>query len=151
MTKGATPRHSRSARKSAPPLTKAETLARVRSRDTSPELAVRSLLHRLGYRFRVHVADLPGTPDIAIKRRRAVILVHGCFWHQHTGCKLARLPRSRPEYWLPKLRRNVERDASNEARIVEAGYKVLIIWECEVRDPAMADRLERFLGAPQFA
>ena len=143
-------RLARTARSGARPLTKAEILARVPGRDTSPELAVRSLLHRLGYRFRIHVRSLPGTPDIAIKRRKAAIFVHGCFWHQHPECKLGKLPRSRPEYWLPKLRGNVERDAAVEARLVAMGYKVLIVWECEVNEPGLADRLSRFLGSPRL-
>src|SRR5690348_2216170 len=92
------------------PLSKSEIMASIRSRDTRPERVTRSVLHGLGYRFRVHVRDLPGSPDIAVKRRRLAIFVHGCFWHMHRGCRLARLPKRNLAYWEPKLLRNIKRD-----------------------------------------
>lgn len=105
----------------------------IRKRDTKPEIRVRRLLHSLGYRFRLHRRDLPGTPDIVLPRLKKVIWVHGCFWHQHRGCALARLPKSRLDYWLPKLRRNAERDEENQARLAAAGWEALVVWECETR------------------
>lgn len=106
----------------------------IRKKDTKPELIVRRLLHAMGYRFRLHRRDLPGTPDIVLPRYRAVIQVHGCFWHQHAGCRHANLPRSRTSYWWPKLARNVQRDARAEQALHALGWRVLILWECELRD-----------------
>jgi DNA mismatch endonuclease (patch repair protein) len=119
----------------------------IRKVDTKPELIVRRLAHALGLRFRLHRRDLPGTPDLAFPRHRKVVLVHGCFWHQHEGCRLARQPRSKPDYWLPKLARNVERDRLVEARLAELGWEPLVIWECETRNADLIrERLARFLG-----
>jgi DNA mismatch endonuclease (patch repair protein) len=119
----------------------------IRKVDTKPELIVRRLAHALGLRFRLHRRDLPGTPDLAFPRHRKVVLVHGCFWHQHDGCRLARQPRSKPDYWLPKLARNVERDREVEARLAELGWEPLVIWECETRKADLIrERLARFLG-----
>lgn len=122
-------------------------MARIRKRDTKPELVVRRCVHRLGYRFRLHRADLPGTPDLVFPVLRKVILVNGCFWHQHTcqlGCKA---PRTRQEYWIPKLARNVTRDRSTHAELADLGWAVLVVWECETRDDAsLANRLHAFLG-----
>lgn len=118
----------------------------IRKADTRPELVVRRLAHALGFRFRLHRRDLPGCPDLVFPGRRKVILVHGCFWHQHAGCRLARQPKTRPDYWPAKLARNVERDAQVRERLVEAGWEVLIVWECETRDvAALAEKLESFL------
>ena len=110
-------------------------MQRNRRSDTKPEMIVRRLAHRLGYRFRLHRKDLPGTPDLVFPSRRKVIMVHGCFWHQHPGCKLAKLPRLRPEYWLPKLKRNVERDARNLEHLRREGWTPHVVWECETRTP----------------
>lgn len=121
-------------------------LSAVRKKDTKPELIVRRLLHAMGYRFRLHRRDLPGSPDIVLPRYRAVILVHGCFWHQHAGCRHGNLPRSRTEYWLPKLRRNIERDQRAEASLKALGWRVLVLWECELRGSAdLRSRLSAFL------
>ena len=108
-------------------------MRRITKTDTKPEFAVRRAAHRLGYRFRLHRRDLPGTPDLVFPRLRKVILVHGCFWHQHVGCRLARQPKSRPDYWLPKLERNRKRDAETQAALRELGWDVLVVWECQVR------------------
>lgn len=114
--------------------------------DTGPELVVRRLTHALGLRFRLHRRDLPGTPDLVLPRHRAAILVHGCFWHQHEGCRLARQPKSRLDYWLPKLARNVERDREAHAALEAAGWRCLTVWECETRDTeALRETLRRFL------
>lgn len=103
----------------------------VRKKDTRPELAVRKALHAQGFRFRLHRDDLPGTPDIVLPRHRAVVLVHGCFWHQHPGCRHANVPQTRESYWLPKLRRNLERDARVLAELQALGWRVLVVWECQ--------------------
>lgn len=118
----------------------------IRKKDTGPELAVRRALHRMGYRFRLHRRDLPGSPDIVLPRHGAVILVHGCFWHQHVGCRHGTVPRVRQDYWIPKLTRNVERDAQARAALEALGWRVLVLWECEIGDAdALADQLSRFL------
>lgn len=121
----------------------------VRGKDTKPELAVRSALHRAAYRFRLHRADLPGCPDLVFPTRRKVIFVHGCFWHSHAdqGCRRARVPASRREYWSEKLERNRSRDADNLSRLTALGWSVLVIWECELRDAdALFTRMRAFLG-----
>jgi DNA mismatch endonuclease, patch repair protein len=121
-------------------------MRRIRSKDTSPEIALRSLVHRLGYRFRLHRKDLPGKPDLVFPSRRKVIFVHGCFWHQHAGCKEGRVPGSRREYWEPKLRRNQERDAASQASLKGQGWRSLTVWECELKDtPSVLKRVKRFL------
>lgn len=134
------------------PAQRSRIMARVRDRDTTPEKAVRSLLHRLGYRFRLHRKDLPGKPDIVLPKHRAVILVHGCFWHQHPGCKAAKRPASNTEYWTRKLDRNVVRDEHNLAQLAYLGWRVLVVWECELRDAdRLQARLTRFLEQPAAA
>jgi DNA mismatch endonuclease, patch repair protein len=121
-------------------------MASIKKKDTRPELLVRRIAHRLGYRFRLHRADLPGTPDVVFPRYRAVINVHGCFWHRH-DCRLAgKLPSRRAEYWLPKLKRNVERDAANRRELRKLGWRSLVVWECETRDlEALTRRIRVFL------
>lgn len=116
------------------PAQRKRTMSAVRSSDTKPEIVVRRLLYRMGYRFRLHRKDLPGVPDIVLPKFKTVILVHGCFWHQHSECKHARRPTSRREYWDPKLDKNVERDVRNRLALESLGWKVLVIWECKTRD-----------------
>lgn len=118
----------------------------IRKTGSKPELLIRRLAHKLGYRFRINRRDLPGTPDIVFPRRRKIIFVHGCFWHRH-DCNLAgRVPRVRTEYWGPKLDRNVERDRAARATLEGAGWRVLTIWECEIADVvALEQRLRAFL------
>lgn len=119
----------------------------IRSKDTGPELRVRRLAHRLGYRYRLHRADLPGTPDLVFSGRKKVIFVHGCFWHCHPGCRRARKPKSRLDYWIPKLERNVQRDRDCLAKVTAAGWQALVLWECETDNEAkLAERLLAFLG-----
>ena len=121
-------------------------MRRIRKTDTKPELRVRRLAHAMGFRFRLHRRDLPGTPDLVFPRLHKVIQVHGCFWHQHPGCRLARMPKSRLDYWAPKLERNHERDADAHAKLVSLGWDVLVIWECETEiEDALAARLSSFL------
>ena len=114
---------------------RSERMSRIRDRDTKPELLVRRLVHRMGYRYRLHRRDLPGIPDMVFPRRKKAIFVHGCFWHRHSepSCKMARLPKSRRDYWEPKLAGNRHRDKDNQTRLRELGWDVLVIWECEVR------------------
>lgn len=127
------------------------TMAQVKDRDTRPERVVRSLLHRLGCRFRLHRADLPGKPDIVLPKRRTVIFVHGCFWHRHAGCRRATMPASNTEYWKRKFSRTVARDAQNTLRLERSGWRVLVVWECELKDmEALSARLSRsFTALPQ--
>ena len=122
---------------------RSRVMRRIRKTDTEPEMSVRRLLHRKGYRFRLHRADLPGTPDIVLPKHRTVVLVHGCFWHQHS-CPLGKKPKSNLSYWLPKLRRNIERDANNRAALLDKGWKVITVWECETQD---AEALEHKLAS----
>jgi DNA mismatch endonuclease, patch repair protein len=122
-------------------------MARIRSKDTSPEIVLRKLIHGLGYRFRLHRKDLPGKPDLVFPSRRRVIFVHGCFWHQHPECREGRVPGSRLEYWGPKLRRNQERDAASQAALRGQGWRCLTVWECELKDTAgVLKTVKRFLG-----
>ena len=105
-------------------------MSRIRSRNTSPELRVRSFLHSAGFRFRLHEKKLPGCPDIVLPKYETVIFVHGCFWHRHSGCRLAYTPKTRVEFWQEKFRQNVERDRKKEKQLLESGWKVLTVWEC---------------------
>ena len=109
-------------------------MAAIRHRDTKPEMVVRRIVHALGYRYRLHRRDLPGTPDLVFPGRRKVIFVHGCFWHRHADCKLARLPKSRQEFWVPKLEQNRLRDEAALAELGRLGWTSMVIWECEIRD-----------------
>lgn len=116
------------------------------SKGSKPELAVRRMVHRLGYRFRLHRRDLPGTPDLVFASRRAVMFVHGCFWHRHEGCSLARLPKSRLEFWRPKLDKNKARDARKISELKATGWRVGVVWECQLGDKdALETRLRAFL------
>lgn len=127
-------------------------MALVKGKNTGPEMVVRRIVHGLGYRYRLHRRDLPGKPDIVLPRLRKAIEVRGCFWHQHPNpaCWRSRLPKSRPEFWLPKLRRNVERDQENLEALAAAGWEVLVVWECETataRHRKLAERLASFLAS----
>lgn len=123
-------------------------MALVRGKDTKPELLVRRLVHGLGYRYRLHRRALPGTPDLVFPGCGKVIFVHGCFWHRHHGCALARLPKSRGEFWLPKLQGNAERGGRNVRALRRLGWGVMTIWECQLRDiPRLLSRIRRFLDA----
>lgn len=125
-------------------------MALVRGKDTRPELLVRRMLFARGYRYRLHRGDLPGTPDLAFPGRRKVVFVHGCFWHRHGGgCRLARLPKSRVEFWEEKLSGNRLRDERNQRALVALGWGVFVVWECELDDAdAALERLVRFLEEP---
>lgn len=123
-------------------------MSRIGGKDTAPELVVRRLLHALGYRFRLHRRGLPGTPDIVFPSRRRVIFVNGCFWHGH-GCKIGHPPKSRPEFWLPKLERNRSKDARNRRALRNSGWGVLTIWQCQsISRGRLEAQLLSFLGPP---
>jgi DNA mismatch endonuclease, patch repair protein len=130
------------------PAERSEIMARVHSKNSRPELVVRKLVFSLGYRYRLHAKDLPGSPDIVFRKLERVIFVHGCFWHRHAACALARLPKSRLDFWLPKLEGNRNRDEKNKRALLRRGWKVLTIWECQIeaRD-RLAARIRRFLDA----
>jgi len=122
-------------------------MSRIRGKDTKPEMAVRRLVHGMGFRYRLHRRDLPGSPDLVLPRHRKVILVHGCFWHSHAGCRAGRVPASNTGFWEPKLRRNAERDAASEEALRRAGWAVLVVWECQTKKAAdLGDRLGAFLN-----
>ena len=129
---------------------RSENMRRIRSKGTLAELAVRRLVHAMGFRFRLHLPTLPGKPDLVLPRLRRIIEVRGCFWHQHTGCVDSHTPKSHVGYWYTKLRRNVQRDKHNLRALRKLGWRVLTLWECEVKElPArsLRSRLRRFLGA----
>lgn len=122
-------------------------MSRIRSRDTAPELAVRKVLYRMGYRYRLHSTAVPGKPDIVLKKFKSVIFVHGCFWHRHPGCKFAYTPKSREEFWTKKFELNVRRDEVVKKQLSELGWRNLIIWECETKSRDIIENLLRgFLG-----
>ncbi len=121
-------------------------MAKIGSRDTAPEIAVRRALHRLGFRFRLHRRDLPGRPDIVLPKHRVAVLVHGCFWHRHQDCRFAYRPKSRVEFWERKFEKNLERDRRVTLQLRDAGWTVCVVWECETHDPVGVDaRLRRML------
>lgn len=117
------------------PKDRGERMGRIRPKDTTPEVAVRTFVHTLGFRYRLHDRSLPGCPDLVFTARRKVIFVHGCFWHRHNRCAMARLPKSRLDFWLPKLEGNKRRDARKRRALTRLGWSSLVIWECELRDP----------------
>lgn len=123
-------------------------MSRIRSKDTKPEVAVRSMIHRLGFRFRLYRRDLPGTPDIVLPAHKAVVFVNGCFWHGHY-CKRGKMPKSRVAYWRVKIAANRKRDERARRRLRRLGWKVVVVWECALRQPAALERrLLRVLRAP---
>lgn len=131
------------------PEVRSRIMASIRSKNTGPERAVRSALHALGYRFRLHRSDLPGTPDLVFPARRKVIFVHGCFWHNHPHCPLARVPHSRVDYWRRKLSTNVARDARDQQALGSLGWEVITVWECELGDfETLLSRVRSFLDSP---
>ncbi len=117
----------------------------VKNKNTSPEILVRKKIYRLGYRYRIHYKKLPGSPDVVFVGRKKVIFVHGCFWHWH-GCKRSRMPETNSEYWETKIKRNQERDAKNYQDLINMGWNVLIIWECEIKNKIeLSERLVNFI------
>lgn len=126
-------------------------MAQVKGRDTRPEKAVRSLLHRMGCRFRLQRADLPGKPDIVLPKYRTVIFVHGCFWHRHADCRRATMPATNIDYWTRKFARNTARDEKNKIALENDGWHVFVVWECELKDlTALQARLLDYFNKPRF-
>lgn len=122
-------------------------MGHVRGKNSKPEMVVRRLAHGLGYRFRLHCRNLPGTPDLVFPKLRKAIFVHGCFWHRHQGCYRTTTPKTRADYWASKFERNVKRDALKETQLRASGWDVLVVWECETFDPdVLADRLTAFFS-----
>ncbi|WCP73616.1 very short patch repair endonuclease [Sphingomonas hankookensis] len=122
-------------------------MAKIRGKNTRPELVVRQTLHAMGYRFRLHRRDLPGSPDIVLSRYRTVVFVHGCYWHRHVGCARSTVPQTRQDFWQTKFARTVERDRSQAERLVAAGWNVAVIWECETRNrETLQSRLLKVFG-----
>ncbi len=110
-------------------------MSRIRGKDTKPEIAVRKMLHAAGFRYRLHVKDLPGKPDIVLPKWKTVIFVHGCFWHRHVGCGRCTTPTNNRDYWLEKFNRNVERDEQQRCELVALGWNVIVLWECNLKVP----------------
>lgn len=128
------------------PKERSQIMAKVRGKDTKPEIKVRSLIHRLGYRFRLQRKDLPGKPDIVLPRHRKVVFVHGCFWHGHKHCKHAERPKSNTDYWNTKIDRNIKRDKKSVKELVDRGWEVLTIWECQTKSmDKLSALLDEFL------
>jgi DNA mismatch endonuclease, patch repair protein len=130
------------------PMARSLLMQSIHSKDTGPELVVRRMIHAMGIRYALHRRDLPGCPDLVLAPRRKVIFVHGCFWHSHTSsrCRLARLPKSRRDYWLPKLASNRKRDEKVKRALRKLGWKILVVWECQLRDKEqLKNKLWRFL------
>ena len=113
---------------------RSRNMSAIKSKNTKPEIAVRKLLHSMGYRFRLHRKDLPGSPDIVLPKYKTVIFVHGCFWHRHENCKYASTPKTRQEFWEAKFRDNINRDKLNQENLSSKGWKIIIVWECEIKD-----------------
>lgn len=125
---------------------RSENMRRIRNKDTKPELRIRRMIHGMGYRYRLQGKNLPGRPDLVFTRKKKVIFVNGCFWHQHENCKISRIPKSNIEYWVPKLQRNVERDRAVQTNLEFLGWTYLVIWECEIKDPLpLAEKIKKFL------
>jgi DNA mismatch endonuclease (patch repair protein) len=129
------------------PERRSENMRQIRAKKTAPEITVRRLVHSMGFRYRLHVAHLPGKPDLVLARLKKIVEVRGCFWHQHEGCLDSHIPKSRVDYWGPKLQRNQQRDRENSQALRSSGYHVLIVWECETKNETrLTAKLTRFLS-----
>lgn len=129
--------------------TRSRMMSGIKGKNTKPELMVRRYLHGRGLRYRLHGANLPGRPDIVLPRYRVVVFVHGCFWHQHSGCRYATMPSSRTNFWQNKLAQNVARDLYQINALIDLGWRVLVVWECELRGskPRLEELYEEIVGA----
>jgi len=126
---------------------RSERMAKIRSRDTKPELQVRKIIHGMGYRYRLHRRDLPGTPDIVFPSRKKVVFIHGCFWHRHTNCKIGHIPKTKQEFWIHKLEENAKRDQINIKKLKSLGWESLVIWECQIKHTdQIIEKIRQFLG-----
>lgn len=126
--------------------TRSYNMSRIRSKDTKPEMLVRRFLHKNGFRYRLHVKDLPGKPDIVLPKYKTLIFIHGCFWHGHKGCKYFVVPKTRTDWWLEKIGRNVENDKLSKSLLLIAGYTVIDIWECELKPILINEALTNLLA-----
>ncbi len=125
---------------------RSERMSRIHAKDTGPELAVRSLVHKMGFRYRLHSRELPGCPDLVFPHRKKVLFVHGCFWHRHNNCRNNRTPKTKLSFWLPKLNANKKRDQKNQTRLKSMGWKSCVVWECELKNKEiLAKRIEIYL------
>ena len=125
---------------------RSENMRRIRDKNTTPEMAVRKMLHSLGYRYRLHVKELPGKPDLVFPSRRCILMVHGCFWHGHKGCRESRMPQSNQDYWVAKLEKNYARDRVHLRALRRLGWRVMVVWECQTENQSKIEpRLIRFL------
>ncbi len=124
---------------------RSEIMRRVRSKDTKPEMAIRIALHRAGYRYRLHAKELPGKPDLVFPARRAALFVHGCWWHGHSCKRGQRAATNNAEYWNAKINRNIERDKAAKRNLRRLGWRVIEVWECEIKNPKTLNRIKRFL------
>ena len=113
---------------------RSRNMSAIKSKNTKPEIKVRKVLHSMGYRFRLHSKDLPGSPDIVLPKYKTVIFVHGCFWHRHQNCKYASTPKTRKEFWNKKFNENINRDKINQENLSSKGWKIIVVWECEIND-----------------
>lgn len=128
------------------PEKRSNIMSRVKGRDTGPEKVIRSILHAMGYRFRLHEKRLPGKPDIVLPRHQRVVLVHGCFWHGHQGCNRSKRPKSNVDFWNRKIDGNIRRDVENQEKLRTAGWKILTVWQCQIRDrERLQNRLRDFM------
>ena len=126
---------------------RSRNMSAIKSKNTKPEITVRKLLHSMGYRFRLHKKDLPGSPDIVLPKYKTVIFVHGCFWHRHQNCKYASNPKTRREFWEKKFKENIERDKKNQEKLKNLGWKTKIVWECEIKkQDKLIKKIEDFLN-----
>lgn len=133
------------------PEERSRMMGKIKGKNTKPEMVVRSLCHAMGLRFRLHRKDLPGSPDMVFPKYRLCLFVHGCFWHRHPGCKYAYTPKTRLDFWLPKLQRNVERDREKEEALRALGWRVEVVWECETKDLArLQDILLKTFNSGEF-
>lgn len=129
--------------------TRSKMMSGIRGKNTRPEIAVRRALHRNGLRYRLHVRDLPGKPDIVLPRHRAIVNVHGCFWHRHPGCRFATTPSNNAEFWRAKLEGNVDRDKRTDEQLAFLGWRVFTVWECEVRNAVRLEYLANAIREPR--
>lgn len=121
-------------------------MSKIKGKNTGPEMIVRKYLFREGFRYRIHQKNLPGHPDIVLKKYNTVILIHGCFWHQHPGCRLCRTPKTRQDYWIPKIERNVQRDEEHLTALKHLGWNVITVWECDLHKKKLEETLANLVG-----
>lgn len=128
--------------------TRSFNMSRIRSQDTKPEMLVRKFLFANGFRYRIHVKSLPGNPDIVLPKYKTIIFINGCFWHGHSGCKYFVVPKTRTEFWLSKIQKNISNDFVNHNKLEQLGYKIIVIWECDVKNKSIFDSLVQKIKSP---